>query len=106
MAVGDFVTDVPARFGNDRWKTPGAIARLIRRNDPMFKTANVGSIDRVVRLVIGAVLIALPVVLDSPLWESALARWLLPVAGLVLVATALVRFCPLYRLVGASTCRV
>lgn len=71
----------------------------------MFKTANVGQIDRVVRVVIGIVLIALPLALDSPLWQNALARWLVPIVGLVLIATALMRFCPLYRLIGASTCR-
>ena len=36
----------------------------------MFKTANVGQIDRAVRLSIGAVLIALPFVFDSPLWKA------------------------------------
>lgn len=72
----------------------------------MFKTANVGRVDRIVRLVVGALLIILPFVFASPLWENPIARWGAPLIGLVLVVTALVRFCPLYRLVGASTCGI
>ncbi len=72
----------------------------------MFKTANVGSADRIVRIVLGLALIILPFVLQIPLWESSPAKWASIAIGAVLFATALVRFCPLYRLVGASTCNV
>ena len=72
----------------------------------MFKTANVGSIDRIVRIIVGALMIAAPYLISSSLWASPLARWGIPLVGLVLVLTALVRFCPLYRLIGASTCKV
>lgn len=72
----------------------------------MFKTVNVGSADRIVRIVLGLALIILPFVLQLPLWESAAAKWASIAIGAVLFATALVRFCPLYRLIGASTCKV
>ncbi len=72
----------------------------------MSLSANVGTIDRVLRLVIGVALIALPYVLSSPLWENPVLRIGAPIVGLVLIATASMRFCPLYRLLGASTCRV
>lgn len=72
----------------------------------MSLTSNVGTADRVIRLALGALLVALPFVLSSPFWESPLARVGAPLVGVVLIATALVRFCPLYRLVGASTCGV
>jgi hypothetical protein len=68
----------------------------------MFKTANVGSVDRIIR---GAILIALPNVYTSPMWANGAIRWAVPVVGLVLVLTALFRFCPAYRLFGASTCK-
>jgi len=72
----------------------------------MFKTANVGSADRIIRIIIGLALVALPFLLTIPLWESSLAKSVSIIVGVVLVATALVRFCPLYRVIGASTCKV
>lgn len=70
----------------------------------MFKAANVGTVDRMLRILIGAVLIALPYVTTWALWNDAMYRFGLPIVGAVLVVTALVRFCPLYRIIGASTC--
>ncbi|MCP4381445.1 MAG: DUF2892 domain-containing protein [Hyphomicrobiales bacterium] len=71
----------------------------------MLKTANVGNIDRVIRLVIGVVLLASPWFIQSQVWQNAFVFWLVPIVGAVLIATALFRFCPLYRLVGANTCK-
>lgn len=68
--------------------------------------ANVGSLDRIARLVLGLVLITLPFLTDFPVWDLPLARLGIPVAGAVLVLTAVFRFCLLYRLIGVSTCRV
>lgn len=63
-------------------------------------SANVGTIDRIVRLIIGAVLIALY------LYGTVVGTWgvVLLVAGIVFILTALFKFCPLYRLFGANTC--
>lgn len=58
---------------------------------------NVGSIDRLVRAVIGLGLITLVFVGPRTPWG-----WI----GLVLLGTAFVGWCPLYRLIGLSTCRV
>lgn len=63
-------------------------------------TANIGTPDRLVRLVLGAALILWALLAGG--W-TALA-WVALVAGAVLVATAAMRVCPLYRLVGLSTC--
>ncbi|MCB2009833.1 MAG: DUF2892 domain-containing protein [Geminicoccaceae bacterium] len=68
----------------------------------MFSKANVGPLDRLLRLIAGAILIILPFV-------SGMAGWLatlLPVVGLVLVATGFFRFCPAYRILGISTCSI
>jgi hypothetical protein len=59
--------------------------------------ANVGSADRVVRVVVGLALLGLLFVLTGN------ARWL-GLIGVVPLATAAFRVCPLYRLVGLSTC--
>ena len=67
----------------------------------MIKKANVGTTDRTIRIVAGAVLIALPLL---SAWTSAGAKWGAIAVGAVLIITALIRFCPAYRIVGASTC--
>jgi len=58
---------------------------------------NVGSGDRVVRVIIGLALLSLLFVLNGN------ARWV-GLIGVVPLATAAFRVCPLYRLVGLSTC--
>ena len=58
---------------------------------------NVGTIDRVVRVVIGLALIALLFLAEGSI------RWL-GLAGAVLLVTGVFSFCPAYRLVGLSTC--
>ncbi|GAV19629.1 hypothetical protein MMIC_P0578 [Mariprofundus micogutta] len=62
--------------------------------------ANVGTIDRVFRLVAGAAAIAFGYMggLEAPWNMVAIA------AGSVFVLTAAIKFCPLYAIVGASTC--
>jgi len=60
----------------------------------MFKT-NVGGLDRVARIVIGLVLVALALVGPKTPWG-----WL----GLIPLATGLLRTCPLYLLVGLDSC--
>ena len=72
----------------------------------MFKSANVGNVDRIVRIIIGALLIALPYIYASEIWANGLIRWIVPIVGAVLVLTALVRFCPAYRLIGVNTCKI
>ncbi|AQZ93951.1 DUF2892 domain-containing protein [Halopseudomonas phragmitis] len=58
--------------------------------------ANVGSIDRVVRIVVGLVLIALAATGTIGLWG-----WI----GLLPLATGIFRFCPAYPLLGINTCK-
>ncbi|MEL6964197.1 MAG: DUF2892 domain-containing protein [Pseudomonadota bacterium] len=65
-------------------------------------SVNVGSADRVVRLILGLVLIAFSVFSSMGPFGATIAA----VIGTILAVTALVRFCPLYRLLGIRTCRV
>lgn len=69
-------------------------------------TANVGSADRLIRIILGLVLIVLPFVTSFGMWANPLGQFGVPIVGVVLVVTALVRFCPLYRLIGVRTCKV
>ncbi len=59
--------------------------------------ANVGGIDRVLRIVIGLALIALTLTGAIGAWG-----WI----GLVPLATAAMGFCPLYTVLGFSSCPV
>jgi hypothetical protein len=64
--------------------------------------ANVGNADKLIRLLIAAVAAILAFSVGA---GSLLGIVLLLVAGVMLV-TAAVGFCPLYRLFGMSTCQV
>lgn len=57
--------------------------------------ANIGSLDRLLRLIVGLAL------LGAGAWFK--SWWGL--VGLVPILTALVRFCPAYLPLGLSTCR-
>jgi hypothetical protein len=56
---------------------------------------NVGTIDRVLRIVVGLVLIALVFVGPQTPWG-----WI----GIIPLGTALIGWCPAYRLLGIRTC--
>lgn len=57
--------------------------------------ANVGGIDRLLRIVVGVVLLALTAMGSIGLWG---------LIGIVPLATGLLKFCPVYPLLGLSTC--
>jgi hypothetical protein len=56
---------------------------------------NVGGIDRIARIAVGLLLLALTLMGTIGAWG-----WI----GIVPLATGLTRFCPLYPLLGMSTC--
>ena len=58
--------------------------------------ANCGGIDRILRIVLGIALI-LWAIMGGPVWA-----WI----GVVPLATGLIKFCPLYTVLGMSTCEV
>jgi hypothetical protein len=58
---------------------------------------NEGTIDRAIRVVIGIALLSLTVLGPRSMWG---------LVGLVPLATGILGFCPLYRIVGISTCPV
>ena len=57
---------------------------------------NVGSVDKILRIVVSLALIAIVFVGPQTPWG-----WI----GVVPLLTALLGFCPLYRLIGLNTCR-
>lgn len=69
-------------------------------------TFNVGSTDRVLRGLLGLMLIIAPLLNMPAIWSSAPLAYGSMAIGLVLMITAALRFCPLYRIVGISTCKL
>ena len=63
--------------------------------------ANLGTLDRIVRIVIG---IVAAVLYFNGTLTGTLGIVVL-VVGIVLFLTALVKFCPIYRVLGLSSCR-
>jgi len=59
--------------------------------------ANVGPIDKTLRVIVGLILISLVFVGPRTPWG-----WV----GVIPLVTALVSWCPLYRLLGINTCRL
>jgi hypothetical protein len=63
----------------------------------MQLNTNVGSADRLIRTVLGLVLLSAILVLDGN------ERWF-GLIGIVPLLTATVKFCPLYTVLGIRTC--
>jgi ABC-type branched-subunit amino acid transport system permease subunit len=59
--------------------------------------ANVGGIDRALRIVVGLVMVAMAAVGTIGSWGY---------LGLIVLATGVFRFCGAYTLLGISTCAV
>ena len=57
---------------------------------------NVGTADSIIRLIIGVIIIIIGIAFGS--WWGAI--------GLILIITALLKWCPLYPICGISTCKV
>jgi hypothetical protein len=65
--------------------------------------SNVGNLDRIIRFILGAVLIVAPLVTGWPIWSDGLALWGTIGLGVVLVATSAMSFCPIYAALRLST---
>ncbi len=60
---------------------------------------NVGSADKIVRIVLGLGLLSLLFLLDAPMKYLGLI-------GFVPLLTSMMGWCPLYTLLGMNTCKV
>jgi hypothetical protein len=58
-------------------------------------SVNVGSIDRIIRIIAGLALIAWAAFFNGPVWA-----WI----GVLPLATGLLKICPAYSLFGINTC--
>ncbi|KAE9628244.1 YgaP family membrane protein [Parasedimentitalea maritima] len=56
---------------------------------------NEGSLDRALRVILGFVLLSLIFIGPQTMWG---------LVGIIPLATGLMGFCPLYRIIGLNTC--
>lgn len=63
--------------------------------------ANIGSMDRIARFVLGLILLAFALQLGFPATGWNWVGWI----GVVPILTAVIRYCPAYSLVGIRTGR-
>jgi hypothetical protein len=68
-------------------------------------TPNVGTIDRILRAAIGAVLLYLAFLSGLSLFSAPLFKYGAAVVGVVMLATSAMKICPLYSILGLKTCR-
>jgi len=58
---------------------------------------NLGVVDRIIRVVVGLALLSLIIVGPQTLWG---------LVGLIPLLTAVIGFCPLYKIFGLSSCPI
>lgn len=68
-------------------------------------TANVGTIDRILRAAIGAVLLYFAFLSGLTLFATPLFKYGAAVIGVVMLATSTLKICPIYSVLGLKTCR-
>lgn len=69
-------------------------------------TTNVGTIDRIMRAILGAALLYLAFLSGLPAFDGALLKYGAALVGVVMLVVAAVRICPIYSIFGLKTCRV
>jgi hypothetical protein len=67
--------------------------------------SNLGNLDRIIRFILGVVLVGAPFLTGWPVWSGSLAFWGAIIVGLVLIATSALSFCPIYAALRLSSKR-
>jgi hypothetical protein len=68
-------------------------------------TTNVGTIDRILRAALGAVLLYLAFFSGLPLLATPLFKFGAAAIGVVMLATSTLKMCPIYAILGLKTCK-
>ena len=67
--------------------------------------SNVGTIDRILRAALGIVLLYLAFFAGLPVLAEPLFKYGAAAVGVVMLATSMMKLCPLYSILGIKTCR-
>ena len=68
-------------------------------------TTNVGTLDRMVRAAVGLILHYLVFVTGSQLFSEPVFKYGAAVIGIAMLATTLMKLCPLFAVFSLKTCR-
>ncbi|MBU2983653.1 DUF2892 domain-containing protein [Lentibacter algarum] len=68
-------------------------------------TPNVGTIDRLFRAALGAVLFYLAFASGMQFFASPLFKYGAALVGIVMLATSAFKMCPIYSILGLKTCK-
>lgn len=66
---------------------------------------NVGTIDRILRAALGAVLLYFAFFSGLSLFAAPLFKYGAAVIGVVMLATSTLKMCPIYAILGLKTCK-
>lgn len=66
-------------------------------------TKNMGMIDRALRALVGVLALLGAFAFG---WFAGWMVWAAAAVGVIMLGTAAMGFCPIYRLVGINTCRI
>lgn len=83
----------------------GANRSRQKDNMQMEIAMNMGRIDRGVRALLGVALLFLPLLNIPDIWSSATLSYISMGVGLIMLATSLFGYCPLYTVLGIHTNR-
>jgi len=64
---------------------------------------NIGPLDRLIRLILGIVLIG-AALSGNTLFGGIAVQYVAFALGIIAILTSVIRFCPLYRILGIQTC--
>ena len=68
-------------------------------------TTNVGTVDRLLRAGLGLGLLFLAFLSGLPAFESGVLKYGAAAVGVVMLAVAAIRVCPIYTIFGLKTCK-
>ena len=69
-------------------------------------TANVVTLDRVARAILGIILLLAPFVSGVAMFANPVWTTVSVLVGIVMLGTSAMKFCPAYRLLGMRTCKM
>ncbi|MEM8958037.1 MAG: DUF2892 domain-containing protein [Pseudomonadota bacterium] len=69
-------------------------------------TANVGTLDRIARAILGIIFVLAPFVSGLTIFANPVWMTVSVIVGLVMLGTSAIKFCPAYRLLGMRTCKM
>lgn len=68
---------------------------------------NIGSLDRILRIGVGAILLILGIKPEIVGMNSAgAAHWTFLIIGALMLVTGTLRFCPMYKIMNVDTCKL